>query len=88
MEILTSALLRSDADTTVDDLKALDACNTTEEAADFLASKRYMTPVMEVIRQEILDTIKRWIPDVHVDLMIYTINQGLIGTTINRFSGD
>lgn len=82
MEILTSALLRSGADTTVEDLRALNACNTTEEAADLLASKGYMEPVMEVIKGEILDTIGRWVPDVHVDLMIYTIDQGLIGATI------
>lgn len=82
MEILTSALLRSDADTTVEDLRALNACNTTEEAADLLASKGYMEPVMEVIKGEILDTIGGWVPDVHVDLMIYTIDQGLIGATI------
>lgn len=82
MEILTSALLRSGADATVEDLRALNACNTTEEAADLLASKGYMEPVMEVIKGEILDTIGRWVPDVHVDLMIYTIDQGLIGATI------
>ncbi|MBQ1844055.1 MAG: cobalamin biosynthesis protein CbiD [Lachnospiraceae bacterium] len=82
MEILTSALLRSGADATVEDLRALNACNTTEEVADLLASKGYMEPVMEVIKGEILDTIGRWVPDVHVDLMIYTIDQGLIGATI------
>lgn len=82
MEILTSALLRSGADTTIEDLRVLNVCNTTEEAADFLASKGYMEPVMEVIKGEILDTIGRWVPDVHVDLMIYTIDQGLIGATI------
>lgn len=82
MEILTSALLRSGADATVEDLRALNACNTTEEAADLIASKGYMEPVMEVIKGEILDTIGRWVPDVHVDLMIYTIDQGLIGATI------
>lgn len=82
MEILVSALLRTGADIMVEDLKTLDACNTTEEAADFLASKGYMTPVMEVLEKEILDTINRWVPDVHVDLMIYTLDQGLIGATV------
>lgn len=79
MEILTSALLRSDADCTIDDARQLSQMNTTEEAADFLDQKGYLKAVMPVILDEIHDTISRWIPDAEVHLMIYTINQRLIG---------
>lgn len=79
MELLTSALLKSKADCTVDDARKLSQMNTTEEAADFLAEKGYLSDVMSVIMSEIHDTISRWIPDVEVHLMIYTVNQRLIG---------
>lgn len=78
MEILTSTLLTSGADCTVEDARKLAGMNTTEEAADFLAEKGFLNPTMQVIRRKILETIGRWIPDVHVSLMIYTINQRLI----------
>lgn len=79
MELLTSALLKSGADCTIDDARRLSQMNTTEEAADFLADKGYLSDVMSVIMSEIHDTISRWIPDVEVHLMIYTVNQRLIG---------
>lgn len=79
MEILTSALLQSGADCTIDDARRLAGMNTTEEAADFLAEKGFLKDTMAVIREKILDTIGRWIPEVKVSLMIYTINQRLIG---------
>ncbi len=79
MELLTSALLKSRADCTIDDARRLSQMNTTEEAADFLADKGYLSDVMSVIMSEIHDTISRWIPDVEVHLMVYTVNQRLIG---------
>ncbi len=79
MELLTSALLKSKADCTIKDARKLSQMNTTEEAADFLAEKGYLFDVMSVIMSEIHDTITRWIPDVEVHLMIYTVNQRLIG---------
>ena len=79
MEILTSALLKSGAGCKVDEARELAQMNTTEEAADFLAGKGYLEDTMAVICDEILDTIGRWVPEITVHLMVYTINQRLIG---------
>lgn len=81
MEILTAALLRSGARCSLDEARTLSGMNTTEEAADFLAEREYLSSVMKVITEEISDTISHWIPGVTTDLMIYTINQRLIART-------
>jgi len=79
MEILTAALLRAVPCCTADEARKLLASNTTEEAADYLASLGYLDEVMNLILKEISNTISHWIPDVNVHLMVYTLNQRLIG---------
>lgn len=86
MEILTTAMLRSGAPITIEEARTLAASNTTETATDYLVSIGRLHQTMEVIVSEILSTINHWTPELHVELMIYTINQGLIANTSEAFS--
>lgn len=79
MEILVTALIRSGVSCTVSDCRRLAGMNTTEEACDYLADAGFLKPVMTVVCDEILATISRWVPQIKVHLMVYTINQRLIG---------
>ena len=79
MEILTAALVRSGIPVEIRDLRMLLSMNTTEEAADFLAEKGFLAKVAEVLKEEIKETIGIWAPELRVEILIYTLGQGLIG---------